>query len=251
MRIMKLSYSTIAALSELSKISPTIILGRAGDIFTFDPTKAIRATANVPDRFPRDVAFEDIGPFLGMLGLLGPRDTDVSFDVDGCRLSAPPDEAFLVIANAPRLRELLRHKPEERGSRLHTVFEFTYGSKQLRQLQRVVTRIKGKARCELRLASDGKSASLTLQSKLSKTRKNEGQFDSFRQPLGICPKTFAFVLPASILSLLPSDDYGGLIATHSKITELRLTASTRRITYAAQLSVSTVETLHPKAPREA
>lgn len=248
---MRLSYRTIEALFELSKVSPTVLIRRAGDLFTFDPATGIRATAAVADRFPRDVAFDDIRRLLGALDAVGPTEADITFDAARCSLTSPTGQFTVAVANARKLRELLRHRAEKRVGDLHSIWEFTFGHKELRALQKLVKRIKKKDAYEMRLESDGVTASLTLRWKSTTEHQQIGGLGSFQMRLGRCAKSFACVFPVSALSPLPSDDYDAALTAGSKMAELRLAARTRPITYAASLTVSTVETRQLNASREA
>ena len=252
-RIMKLSYRTIVALHHLATVSPTVLLGRAGELFALDATINLRATAQVPDRFPRNVAFDDIRILLAALDESRPNETDVTFGSNRCRVTTPEGQYPLAIANPHKLRELMRLKAETSGGRPRAIYEFPFGHEKFRSLQMALKPIKKTADYEMRLVSDGTTASWAAQRKSSKPLGREGGRGSYRpsEPLGKCPISFAFVFPISVLFRLPSDDYNALLTTRSKVTELRLTASTRPITYTVCMSVSTVETFRSKTSREA
>lgn len=244
---MKISFRTFEALYELWRVSPTVLLCREGNAFALDDTAGIRATAKNLDRFPRNVAFDDTMSFLAPLEAGGLSDTEVTFDASKCRLTAPSWKSSVAVANASKLRELLRHKTDKGAAHFHALWEFAYGHEQLLDLQRRVNGIKKKVQYEMRLTSDGTTASLAVQWKSPEEHQLYGGFGRGSYPLGKCPKTFAFVFPISTLSLLPSDDYDAVLSAGSKFGELCLTAHNRPIIYCVRVSVSTVETHHAKA----
>lgn len=239
---MHLGYRTIESLYHLSRVSRTIHIRTSGEAIAFDRQIGLRACADLPDRFPRDVTFVDVEAFLTAFTQLGPNNVDVRFEANGCTLISNGVEAFVATADVSELRT----EPPLAGIGSGAVANgFVLDNSAPVIWQKVLSRAGARDRFDALLSSDGSKVALTLHRTSLDDRL--GGLASFRQSLGLSSEKFTFRLAAGALLPLPSDRYTASVSTGSP-PELILTATTRPLRYAVTLKVSTVETKKTDTP---
>ena len=231
---MKLSFRTIEALGLLSDISPSLLI-RGREVRAFSEKIGAHVEGRIDTPFPGQLAFRDSDKLLALLIELGGVRAELEVGAQGCTIISPDGDRATVATSRTLLKALLAQARSRQRAKLRQICRFTLPHTSLRMWQDALRLPTGRGKNVFRLVleADGKQASLVLK------RESEvgpaGGFGGFRMPIGTCRKNFKAGLSPSALSVLPSDDYHGVIAMDAKVGELTLT-SKRRIAYAFELS---------------
>ena len=189
--IMKISNDTLSVLKNFAAVNTNILVRKGSTLSTISTGKNIFATATIAETFEREFAIYDLNNLLGLLTLI--EDNEVTFGENSIKMSTG-----LGLFEYFYCEESIITAAPDKQIEVDDFFSFDLSAEELIMVQKAAGITMAPM---VSVISDGSNAVLFVG---DPTPEN-GNSNSYSQPIGESDKTFAAHLQIENLKVLPGD----------------------------------------------